>query len=345
MSINSNGSEFDLIRYIKSRTDLSGARKDERVVGIGDDAAVFRGFGNISTISSDMLVEGVDFEFSWGDPYSVGFKSLEVSLSDIAAMGSMPRYSLLSLAIPKRLLNDSFLRRFVDGYVDSASESDVRLIGGDISGTEGPLVIDSTVIGDSASEPILRSGAMPGDLIYVSGELGGASAGLELLCSSKVDSPLAEALIARQLRPRARRDLGIRLGETGLVSSMIDLSDGLCGDLQHILESSGVGALIQLKSIPIQAGIVELIENGTLRGTNLAPFSKPLRLEHAFALIGGEDFELLFTVSPENENRLLSIVGDDVAKKIGVITDSEPVTLCEFEGEVFPLPHSAFTHF
>lgn len=345
MSMNFIGNEFDLIRYIKNRTELAGTRQDEQVVGIGDDAAVFRGLGDISTISSDMLVEGVDFDLAWADSYSVGFKCLEVSLSDIAAMGSAPRYSLLSLALPKRLLNETFLRGFVDGYVDSAKDAGVRLIGGDISGTEGPLVIDSTVIGESVSKPVLRGGAMPGDLIYVSGELGGASAGLELLCSSQSDSPSAKALIERQLRPRARRDLGITLGETGLVSSMIDLSDGLCGDLRHILGSSGVGAKLQLDSIPIQFEITELIDSGLLRGTKLAPFSEPIRLGHAYALTGGEDFELLFTVSPQNETRLLSIIGNDVAKRIGVITDSEPVALCEFEGEIFPLPNSAFTHF
>lgn len=339
------GNEFDLIRYIKNRTELAGPRSDEQVVGIGDDAAVFRGLGDISAISSDMLVEGVDFDLAWADSYSVGFKCLEVSLSDIAAMGSTPRYSLLSLALPKRLLNETFLSGFVDGYVDSAKHAGVRLIGGDISGTEGPLVIDSTVIGESASKPVLRSGALPGDLIYVSGELGGASAGLELLCSSQSDSPAAKALIERQLRPRARRDLGITLGETGLLSSMIDLSDGLCGDLRHILESSRVGARLQLDSLPIQAEVTELIDSGLLRGIKLAAFSKPLRLGHAFALTGGEDFELMFTVSPENETRLLSIIGDEIANKIGVITDADHLAICEFEGEIFPLPNSGFTHF
>ncbi len=340
------GNEFDLIRYIKERVESTALNFLDETIGIGDDSAVFKGFDGFGSISSDLLVEGVDFEFTWAKPYSVGIKALEVSLSDIAAMGSKPEYSLLSLAIPDRLFTEDFLSQFVDGYLFSAKRSGIRLIGGDISRTNGPLIVDSTVLGRSTRSPILRGGAKVGDSIYVSGELGGAAAGLELL--KKECDPIGAttaALVRRQLEPRARVELGIRLGSSKGISSMIDISDGLCGDLYHLLEASGTGAEIGLESIPVQAGIDELIGQCQIVGEYLGELPLGISLDQWFALSGGEDFELLFTVSPDSESELIALLEKDSVTKIGKITGQKLRAVAKAGLDSIDLPSSSYMHF
>lgn len=343
--MNSFESEFDLIRYIKERADSLFPDKSTEIVGIGDDGAVVKGFDGFETISTDMLVERVDFDLSWADPHDLGTKSLEVSLSDISAMGSRPAYSMLSLAIPKKLLTGEFLSRFVDGYLTSAKRACVRLIGGDISGIDGPFIIDSTVIGRSTNPPILRSGARDGDVIFVSGELGGAAAGLELLKSGNTNVTSARNLTERQLRPEARIELGAILGSTGIATSMIDVSDGFIGDLHHILESSGVGAQIDLDSLPVHEGIEGLIRQGTLSGEFLKKPNSEIGLDKWFALMGGEDFELIFTVAQENESVVTELLKGHQISKVGTIDSNRASVVGKSNGKALTLPKSSFTHF
>ena len=343
--MNSFESEFDLIRYIKERADSLFPQESSEIIGIGDDGAVLKGFDGFEAISTDMLVEGVDFDLSWADPNDLGTKALEVSLSDIAAMGSRPAYSMLSLAIPKRLLEGEFLSSFIDGYLLSAKRAGVRLIGGDISGIDGPFIIESTVIGRSTNPPILRSGARDGDVIFVSGELGGAAAGLELLKSDNTKVTSARNLIERQLRPEARIELGAILGSAGIVTSMIDVSDGFIGDLHHILESSGVGAEIDLDSLPVQDGIAELIRLGELTGEFLKTANPETGLDKWFALMGGEDFELIFTVAKEKESIVTELLKGHKFSKVGTLDSNKGAVVARTSGKSLTLPKSSFIHF
>jgi thiamine-monophosphate kinase len=345
MSIKFEGNEFDLIRYIKERTVESGRNLESAVLGIGDDAAIFKGFEGFGAISTDMLVEGVDFDLTWADPYSLGVKSLEVSLSDIAAMGSTPRYSLLSVALPSKVLTNDFLSNFIDGYLFSAERSGVLLIGGDLSRITGPLVIDSTVIGSAEHKGVRRSGAKKGDGIFVSGRLGGASAGLEILMTGEQSSQVESPLLERQLRPTARVSLGRLLGQSPNVSSMIDVSDGLLGDLGHVLDASGLGAQLDLRALPLEDGISELIESGRLTGRLLPDNPVGISLAQWFAMTGGEDFELLFTASSDFEfNRLSELTGQAITK-IGVITEESGLIRTDIKGQNAVLPKISHTHF
>ena len=345
MSMNFKGNEFELIRYIKERTASDTPADSGETVGIGDDAAIFRGFGGFSTVSSDLLVEGVDFEISWADPYSIGTKTLEVSMSDIAAMGCSPSYSLLSLAVPETLWTGDFMPKFIDGYIDAANRSGIKLVGGDISRTEGPLVIDSTVIGKSDHKPIRRNGAGVGDSVYVTGQLGGASAGLELLISGADHTKDTERLMERQLRPRAQVEIGLTLGRSECVTAMIDLSDGLCGDLHHILEASGVGATIELSRLPIHPDIRGFVDRGELSAKMLKGPQAHISTDLLFALMGGEDFELLFTVPEHLEAQLLPCFNEGTMTRIGRINGEVGIAKAEIDGTCFKLPELSFTHF
>jgi len=345
MSMNSFENEFDLIHYIKNRANELSSGNPSEIVGIGDDSAVTKGFEGFESISTDMLIEFVDFDFAWANPFEVGRKSLEVSLSDISAMGSNPTYSMLTLAIPEERFSRSFLSEFIDGYISSAKQSGVTLIGGDISKINGPFIVDSAVIGRSSYPPILRSGASVGDLIFVTGELGGAAAGLELLKSGKRDLAGVEGLLQRQLTPNARTELGSLLGASGIVTSMIDVSDGFIGDLHHILDSSGVGAEVDIESLPIDDGISELVTRGILRGEFLKQNDSQLSLDKWFALTGGEDFELVFTVSRENESRLSELLKGVKCSKVGVVSSEAGIGRGFQNGKSFQLPKTSFTHF
>ncbi len=267
--------EFDFIRNIKNTHSL-------RLVG--DDCAVLPKDDETDLlVTADMLVEDVDFRLDWSDPHSLGHRALAVSLSDIAAMGGKPTWALLSLGIPERLWNSEFLDAFYEGWHKLARRFDVELAGGDISRIDGPLVIDSTVGGVvPKGRAILRSGASPGDAIYVTGPLGSSAAGLKLLETGRGDDPNYAKLIRKHLRPEPRLYLAGMLQASGIPTAMIDVSDGLSSDLAHVCHASGTGARIDLGSIPFEPEIADLADS-------------PLDLE----LNGGEDFELLFTADPK----------------------------------------------
>ena len=242
-------------------------------------------------------------------------------------MGSRPLWALVSIGVPEDIWQTDFADRLYDGWLDLANRYGVQLIGGDTSRAHEHIVIDSIAIGEcSAGMAVKRMGASPGDHVFVTGSLGAAAAGLRLiergahLAEQNLgdeDSQKLDHVLLRQLRPEPRVGWGIVLGEERLATAMIDLSDGLSSDLNHLCEASNVGALIDASLLPIDERVVELCGRRAL---------DPLQL----ALHGGEDFELLFTVKPENVARLPKRVDGVEIKRIGTIQrDSEGVVISE----------------
>ncbi|HZH90191.1 MAG TPA: thiamine-phosphate kinase [Pyrinomonadaceae bacterium] len=344
--------EFDFIARIKQRADeASGAESaGGLVLGIGDDAAVVNGRGRLdSVITADLLIEDVDFRRT-SLPHDIGYKALAVSLSDIAAMGARPRWALLSLGMPQAIYATPFARRIYEGFLSASREFGVTLIGGDVSSAPERIVIDSIVIGETRrGRAVLRSGARPGDHIYVTGTLGGAAAGLKLLehadslrtsaARTRSCSGLAE-LMRRQTHPTPRVECGALLGERRLASAMIDLSDGLSSDLTHLCERSGVGALVEAARIPVAPLLrrAQAINPGRLARTLT---DGALQL----ALHGGEDFELLFTVRPRVASRLPRRLGGVRLTRIGEVREAREGIRIMREGRADILRPSGFDHF
>jgi thiamine-monophosphate kinase len=300
-------SEFDFIRTVRQRAvNFAQASQSPThtflLQGIGDDGAILKQqTGRETIITTDLLIENVDFRRDSTPPELLGHKALAVSLSDLAAMGARPRWSLLALGIPEDLWETDFVDQFYEGYFRLAKRYDVRLIGGDVSRAPERVVIDSIALGECVAEhSIKRSGAKPGDLIYVTGSLGAAAAGLRLIergarigqeHAGEPEWKLVQELILRQLCPEPRVGWGLVLGDEQLASALIDISDGLSSDLHHLCAESKVGALVQANRLPVDEPVADLCGRRAL---------DPLML----ALHGGEDFELLFTVHPEDVSQL-----------------------------------------
>lgn len=259
--------------------------------GIGDDGAVVHpGPANeYWVITTDTLLEGIDFRREWTTPYRLGRKSIAVNLSDLAAMGAKPRFFTVSLALPAGI-SKRWILEFYKGMNAPDHSKDAQLIGGDLSRSESGILITVTAVGESLNRKVLyRSGGHPGDLLYVTGILGRSAAGLKLLQSSGGKSRSRhkqEALRAHQM-PEPRCETGIWLAQSGLVRCMMDLSDGLSVDLPRLCKASGVGAEIRPADLPIFS---------ESRAWNCDPVK--------LALHGGEDYELIFAV-PKSKRRLL----------------------------------------
>jgi thiamine-monophosphate kinase len=336
----SSKSEFDFINALRQRAGASGP---SIVAGIGDDAAVLRSTpGKETVISADLLVEDIDFRRTTTPPYLLGHKALAVSLSDIAAMGARPLWSMMSIGVPEDIWQTDFVERLYDGLLDLAGHYGVQLIGGDTSRTNERLVIDSIVGGEcAAGMAVMRSGAKAGDQIFVTGSLGAAAAGLRLiergahLAEQNLaddDSQKLDHVLLRQLRPEPRVGWGIVLGEERLATSMIDLSDGLSSDLNRLCEASNVGALIDSALLPVDDRVTELCGRRAL---------DPLQL----ALHGGEDFELLFTMKSKEIARLPRRVDGVEIKRIGEITESSLGVKISEGTRVWDLKPGGWKHF
>lgn len=313
--------EFDFIRNLKNRRSLNF---------VGDDCAILpKNPADDLLITSDALVEEIDFRLDWASPEQIGYRALAVSLSDIAAMGGNPTFAIVSIGLPSALWQAKFMDRFYDGWFELATKFDVVLAGGDISRTPAKVFIDSVVLGDvPAGRAIRRSGAEPGHFVYVSGPLGSAAAGLrKLVAGERFNQAAPDPLIERHLRPMPQVQLGQQLAASGLVSSMIDLSDGLSSDLAHICRSSNVGAKIVANDVPFSADLME--------------FAGSIETMLDLTLNGGEDFELLFT-SPEAD--LAERLGVDIFR-IGEITANPGVIEIERGDKVELLPPGGFHHF
>jgi thiamine-monophosphate kinase len=371
--------EFDFIRRIREQT-RSRKHSSRLVRGIGDDASVVNQIADRDLIvTTDLLIEGVDFYREAAPARMLGHKALAVSLSDIAAMGGRPFWSLLSIGMPAETWQDNFKDDFFAGYFELADQYGVTLAGGDVSQTKEGIVIDSIGLGEVTSgAAILRSGARAGDQVYVTGTLGGAAAGLKLIemgarlgasgvtslpragksgrslsgsesASKRGSSPTVregvkidgadtaelkaiENLLLRQLRPSPRVGWGIVLGEERLAGAMIDISDGLSSDLAHLCEESHVGVLIDSASVPIDRDVIHLCGRRAL---------DPLML----ALHGGEDFELVFTVHPDNVARLPKRVDGVAISLIGEVTDQPRKIRIAEKNRVWDLRPEGFEHF
>ncbi|WP_298772467.1 thiamine-phosphate kinase [uncultured Shewanella sp.] len=316
--------EFQLIeRFFTSR---SSPRRDVSL-GIGDDCALVEATENKSiAISCDMLVEGVHF-YKDIPAHALGYKSLAVNLSDLAAMGAEPAWMTLAITLPE--VDESWLGEFSDGLFEAAQYYGVSLIGGDT--TRGPRSICITINGKvSKDQALTRSGARNGDWIYVTGTLGDSALGLAILQGKITANAVDEAyLIKRHYYPTPRVLAGQSLRQ--LATSAIDLSDGLVSDLKHVIKASHVGAVIDVDALPLSAAL-----------QNVVSLDDAL----SYALTGGEDYELLFTV-PESQKGALetSLAQAGVTfSKVGQITTGEQLTL-QRNGQDFETTHYGFEHF
>jgi thiamine-monophosphate kinase len=340
-------SEFDFIKRIRDQAAKSQA--PDLVLGIGDDAAILREReGRETLVTVDLLVEDVDFRLEYTPPHWLGHKALAVSLSDIAAMGGAPAFSLLTLGIPKQFQisnpkSQIFFDEFFAGYFALAEKHSVTLIGGDISSTPGCLTIDSIVIGHcQAGKAVRRSGARAGDGVYITGAIGASAAGLKLLLEgarvNEGEEGLLQNALRAHLKPEPRVEFGWRIGELGLAHAMIDVSDGLVQDLAHICKESGVAAVVDFDSVPI-AEEVSLV------------FNEP-EAAFEFALSGGEDFELLLTANKDDEAKLFEAASSCEIKltHIGAIVSADQArglspVLLRRNAMVEPLSNRGFDHF
>jgi thiamine-monophosphate kinase len=320
--------ERSLIARIKARVSMPSWV----VIGPGDDAAVIQPQrGTFDVVTTDAQVEGVHFDRRFVPPDAIGHRALAVNLSDLAAMGASPRAALLSLALPPSLDLVDF-ERLVDGVLAVAATHRVTLIGGNITQTSGPLTVDITAIGSVRPRKALtRSGACPGDAVYVTGSLGEAAVGLQRL--QAVAGAGLDACVARYLRPQPRIRAGMLLGRNRAASSCMDVSDGLADCVRQVAEASGVGMTLDAAAIPVSA---EVREAQTRRERD------PLEP----ALSGGDDYELFFTVRPAHRGRLRMVcqqLGDLPITRIGVVTKGRELLMRDQNG-TRPLP-GGYEHF
>jgi thiamine-monophosphate kinase len=323
--VHAPASEFALIERHFRRPPRHAALR----VGIGDDAAVFAPTpGREIVVSVDMLVEDRHF-FAGTDAARLGHKTLAVNLSDLAAMGAVPRYALLAGALPDA--DEAWLARFMTGFRALADAHDTELIGGDT--TRGPRTLCVTVIGEvPAGEAITRAGARVGDDVYVSGTLGGAALALHALRGDvALPESALEAARERLERPQPRVSLGLAL--RGVATAALDLSDGLAGDLRHVLDASRCGARIEVARLPADAAL------GVLDGTD------PLALRCVLA--GGDDYELCFTAAPNDRERVGAAARacGVPCTRIGTITAGRELVVIGSDGAAVHDVPPAFDHF
>jgi thiamine-monophosphate kinase len=301
--------EFGLIDRIKKSTKISN---QSTVLGIGDDAAVINSGDDLLLISTDILSEGVHFDLSYMPIKHLGYKAVAVNVSDIAAMNGIPEQITVSLALSNRFSVEA-IEALYEGIQAACDNYKVDLVGGDTTSSKSGLMISISVLGRVKKEKIsYRSGAQVNDLICVTGDLGGAFMGLQVLEREKqvfLTNPEMQPelegknyIVERQLKPEARMDVVYELKELGIVpTSMIDISDGLASELLHISKSSGVGVQIFEDKLPI-----DQLTYDTAMEFNIDPLTCMLN--------GGEDYELLFTVKQEYFEKIknhpdISIIG------------------------------------
>jgi len=324
----SNLGEFGLISRIAAGVVTAGSV----ITGIGDDAAVTALSAGMQLLTStDMLLEDVHFRRAWHDPYRLGRKSLAVSISDIAAMGGIPRWALLSLAIPSDLPLD-FIDDFMRGFLAMASENQVSLVGGDTCSSRSGLTVSVTIMGEQYPDRIVRrSGAMPDDDIWVTGTLGDAALVLNLLESGET---VSDELLHRLLDPNPQVSAGLLLAETGLLTSLIDVSDGILADYGHIAEQSGVGGCIRLEDLPLS-------QSFRFHTANLPA------IPYQLALSGGEDYELCFTAGRSSREKIVDCVKKCgiAVTRIGIVTSFPGVTVVSPDGTPYRSHIEGFNHF
>ena len=292
--------EFGLIDKINQRVVLQHA---STLKGIGDDAAVVDGESDHKKlICTDMLLEGVHFDLSYMPLAHLGYKAVTVNVSDIAAMNGIPKQMTISLGLSNRMSVEA-VEALYEGIHAAAKDYQIDIVGGDTTSSRSGLVISITLIGESASDNIVyRNGAKEGDILCLSGDIGGAYMGLQILEREKevfkVDPNMQPQLdkysyiVGRQLRPKARMDVIHELGDLGILpTSMIDISDGLASEIFHLCKQSQKGVCIYEEKLPIEKQTFE----------TAAEFSMD---PNTAALNGGEDYELLFTIDQKDFEKI-----------------------------------------
>jgi thiamine-monophosphate kinase len=327
--------EFGLIERIKKLVPES---EFGVVLGIGDDtAAVDLGDGRLLLLTCDVQIEDRHFCRRWITPRQLGRRAAAINLSDIAAMGGRPTVALLSLALPPDL-EVPFFDELTAGVAERLGQFGASLVGGNLSGSDHLLVVDLTLVGEVSTSSILRrDGAREGDALLVTGTSGDSAAGLAVL---ETGDPLLQqqfsALVERHLDPEPRVAEGRALADSGAVTAMIDISDGLASDLRHLCEASGLGAEIEEALLP---------RSETLELAATALGRDPLE----FLLYGGEAYELLFTVAPERVEAAIKTVrqatGLTVTQIGRMLPEAGQRWLRRASGERVPLPARGWDHF
>jgi len=288
--------EHALIERVRARAGVPPAWV---TLGIGDDAAVLLPERNAAdVVTTDSLIDGVHFRRAWTSARDIGHKALATSLSDLAAMGAVPRAALLSLALPPEMSVEDF-DALVDGFVALGARLSTPLVGGNLTRSPGPLVVHTTALGVVRPRRVLtRAGGRPGDELYVTGTLGAAAAGLAMLTAGIDRSTLAPEqaeCVARHERPDARVRCGVIVGRSAAARACVDLSDGLADAARQIARASGTGVVIDAAALPVHAGA-----RGWAERTALDPVTLAVR--------GGEDYELLFAVAPRKRRTFLGAI-------------------------------------
>lgn len=319
--------EFQLIDWIRQRTQKQAIRKE---IHIGDDASAYRTSGRMhELVTCDAMIEEVHWSWDWCDPQSLGYKIAAINLSDIAAMGGIPKRAHLALAIPRQQ-KKTVVQPMLRSMLKTLKQHHVVLVGGDTVLSPGPMMITLTLQGEVAPQEILlRSQAKKGDLLFVTGDLGAAAAGLDLLKRYKKVPSHYSVLTKKLLTPEPRLEVSRLLAQSGKVHALIDLSDGLAGDVRHLAKASRKGIRLYSEYIPISLA------------TRLASQhmkKNPL----SYALCGGEDYELLFTASPKHASEIFQIVQEKAKLSCHIIgcVDSKRKGLRQLlsNGKSAPLP-------
>lgn len=329
--------ERDLIAAISERA--APATKSSLLYGIGDDCAVTQKDNkNVLLYSMDTLIESVHFDCAWHPPELLGRKAVAVNVSDIAAMGGTPQFILFSLGLPPDF-DENWVLKLSDGVVDGCNQYDCTLIGGDTVASPTGVSMSLTVIGEMTADLVLyRHGAEAGDIVYVSGPLGRAAAGLELLKRGMGGREEFGDFYRAHLDPNARTDLGKILSSSGLVHAMMDLSDGLATDLAHICRQSNLGAVLYQRQLPFDAVLEEAAALVDMESLKLI-------------IGGGEDYELLLTVPPRATKKLQEVVALSgyLLYPVGRMTTGMGITLVQSDSQnnaqEIPIEFLGFDHF
>lgn len=330
--------EFGLIDRIHQLIKRKGVKLPATTLGIGDDTASFSSPSAFELLlTCDCLVEGRHFLSKFIDPFNLGRRAMSVNISDIGAMGGLPLYALISLGL-KAEMQVADVEAIYNGFLEELNPFKASIIGGNITKVEKSTFIDISLVGRvETGKIVLRSTARPGDLILVTGFPGQAAAGLRLLQHSRPEAKLLKnPLVQAYIMPYHRAWEGSRIANSGLATAMIDISDGLLGDLGHICQASGVGAELNQDKLPISEDLKYFAEQFELN-----PYELVLK--------DSDDYELIITCKPENEARLSSVItstGKITVSKVGRVTDKPgEILLLLPDGRQERLTPSGWNHF
>jgi len=340
--------EFGLIDHIRKIVDIQvddTSLHDNLIMGIADDAAVFRPTpGKVQLFTTDAFMEGIHFDLMFTSFKHLGWKAIVANISDIAAMGGVPRYAVVTLSLPKKISLE-MVEEFYRGAIHACKKYSCLIVGGDTTSSMANMLVSVALTGEADERFIrYRKDAKPGEYICVTGHLGASLAGLKVLRREKerftqdqnqqTFNPNLEpyaAVIERHLMPKPRLDLSKILSEQVKVGAMIDISDGLASEVHHICTNSGVGAAIYEHNIPLQHTTQLVAQEFSESPTE-------------YALYGGEEYELLFTISEEEYKKLKKLTSDVTI--IGRMTEKEKgINLIREQGEQEPLRFGGWEHF